>query len=220
MTPVRSSVALAFVLPLAATSAAADESKATEVGEQDALSGDSKQMGLHTPRGRAIYHADETFGAALDTRRRSFVLEAAVGWGPEGNLGIVFGFLPKALHGVEFYGGFGIEANPAYQISGAVRFLFNIYGFRPYVGVGYFYKNAFVVDTFAHNVFAEVGYSFKLGPTRHLTVGGGVARVLYVGARNTSILRSPEIDESKLQAQLDEAVGFRPVFALRFSHAF
>lgn len=180
----------------------------------------AKGLGVHTPRGRTLYREGETFETVVDSRRRIFVMEAAAGYGPEGNLGLVLGWLPKALHGVEFYGGVGVEVNPAWHASGAVRFLFSVHGFRPYIGAGYFYKDLFVTKVYAHNAFVEVGHSWKLGPTYHLTIGIGLARLLSVGVRKDSPLRTAEVNPAGLGEQLDGVAPYRPTIALRFSRAF
>lgn len=180
----------------------------------------SKDLGLHSPRGRRIYRDEADIESVVDSRGRVFVIEAAAGAGPEGNLGMVFGWMPKEIHGVEFYGGAGIEVNPAYRLSGAVRFLFNIHGYRPYLGLGYFFKDAYVIDTYAHNAFLEAGYSVKLGATNHLAFGLGIARLLYTGVRADSVLRTPEVNAASLEEQIDAVPRWLPMFAVRFSRAF
>ncbi len=179
-----------------------------------------KDVGVHTPRGRRIYGDEEPLEHILDSRRRIFVIEAVAGSGPEGNLGLVLGWMPKQIKGVEFFGGVGLDIGPAVHVSGATRFLFNIRGVRPYVGVGYFYKGAFAIETYSHNAFVELGHSWKLGPTNHLTVGAGVARLLYTGVSEDSPLRAPNVDPAALEAQRKLVPTYLPLFAARFSRAF
>jgi hypothetical protein len=180
----------------------------------------AKSLGLHTPRGRAIYRPDQLFSDIVDSRRRIFVIEAAAGLGPEGNLGLVFGYMPKQIHGIEFYGGVGAEANPAYRVTGAVRLLFNIKGYRPYFGAGYIYKDAYAIGTFSHNGFLEAGYSLKLKSTNHLTLGLGISRLAYAGVRASSALRGPEVDAASLEEQIKRIPPYQPLFVVRVSHAF
>lgn len=182
--------------------------------------GGAKSLGIHTPHGRAIYRPDETFADIVDSRRRIFVIEAAAGLGPEGNLGLVAGYMPKQIHGIEFYGGAGFEANPAYRVTGAVRFLFNIRGYRPYFGAGYFFKNAYEIDTYSHNGFLEAGYSFKLKSTNHLTIGMGISRLVYAGVRKSSVLRGPDVDAASLEEQIRRIPPYQPLLVVRVSHAF
>ncbi len=180
----------------------------------------SKDLGIHTPRGRALYRSDATVEAAVDSRRRIFVIEAVAGAGPEGNLGLVFGWMPKAVKGLEFYGGAGFEWNPAAHVSGAVRYLFNVRGHRPYVALGYFYKDLYEIDTYAHNAFLEVGYSLKLGPTNHLSIGAGLARLVAAGVRADSDLRTADVEPASIDAELAAIPRYLPLAAARFSRAF
>lgn len=231
----RRAAALAAAVWLAAPAALADEREEEKEEEEETSperraeedregSGEdvqgAKSLGVHTPRGRAIYRPDQIFHDIVDSRRRIFVIEAAAGWGPEGNVGLVFGWMPKVIHGIEFYGGAGLEANPAYRITGAVRFLFNIKGYRPYVAAGYFFKDAWVIDTYAHNGFLELGYSFKLKSTNHLTIGLGLARKLHVGVRPQSVLRTGEVDQESLEDQIKRVPPYMPMGVVRVSHAF
>lgn len=216
----RRAMLVALALLGAAPAAAASEPEREGREGSGKLVQGAKGFGLHSPRGRTIYRTEETFEDIVDSRRRIFVMEAQAGYGPEGNLGLVFGWMPKALHGVEFYGGAGVEINPAVHVSGAVRFLFNIRGYRPYVGVGYFYKDLFVTDVYAHNAFVEAGYSWKVGPTYHFTLGIGVARLLHTGVRAGSVLRGADVDAAQLERQIDDVLPYRPIVAFRFSRAF
>jgi hypothetical protein len=183
-------------------------------------SAESKVVGLHSPRGRNIYRSEAELGGVVDSRGRVFVIEAAAGAGPEGNLGIVVGWMPKAIHGLEFYGGAGYSVNQAIHVSGAARLIFNIGGYRPYVGLGYFYKDSYAIETHTHNAFAEIGYSLKLGPTNHLSLGLGLARLLHTGVRHHTPLRSPEVNQASLNEQVASIPPYLPMFTARFSRAF
>jgi hypothetical protein len=210
---------VAVILAVVPTSVAHAEEDPSRVGS-GTFNAESKDVGLHSPRGRRIYRSEAELGGVVDSRRRIFVIEAAAGAGPEGNLGIVLGWMPKAIHGLEFYGGAGFEINPAIHVTGAARFLFNICGYRPYLALGYFYKDAYAIETFTHHVFLEGGYSLKLGPTNHLSLGLGVARLLYTGVRNGSPLRTREVDQTSLAEQIDSLPPYLPMFVARFSRAF
>jgi hypothetical protein len=204
----------------AAPGARAEEPSEPKEGVGGAPGAFSKDVGLHSPRSRRIYHDEEWFEHVVDNHRRILVMEAVAGAGPEGNLGLVLGWMPRVLKGVELYGGAGLEANPAIRLSGAARFLFHVNGYRPYVALGYFYKDAFVIETYAHNAFLEAGHSWRLGPTKHITVGLGVARLLHAGVRQGSPLRTSDVDPAKLDAQLAAIPRYLPMVAVRFSRAF
>lgn len=180
----------------------------------------AKNHAVASPRGKRIYEADERFGTVLDQDQRDFVMEAAVGLGPEGNLGLLLGWLNKPIRGLEYYAGIGFESNPARHYTGAVRYVFNIEGYRPYIGVGYLFKDLYVLQTYSHNAFAEIGYSFKLHQTHRLTVGAGVRYIAHVGIRDSSPLRDDDVDPVLLAEQDDDLVRFIPTIALRFSRAF
>lgn len=180
----------------------------------------AKQFGVATPEGRHIYGPDEQFGSVSNTANRDFVVEVAVGAGPEGNLGVLLGWLNQPIRGLEWYAGVGVEANPATQYTGAVRYLFNIEGYRPYVGVGYLYKDLTTLRTYTHNVFGEVGYSWKVHRTYHLTLGVGVRRILYLGIRDDSPLAGPDVDPALLDGERERMTRWVPTIALRFSRAF
>jgi hypothetical protein len=218
------SVALALALaaaPEAAAETAEDEQEPDpRAGSGAETSVHAKDLGLHSPRGRRIYREEESFLEVLDSHRRIFIIEAAAGAGPEGNLGLVLGWMPKQIKGIEFFGGAGIDLGPAVYVSGAVRFLFNIRGVRPYLGAGYFYKDAYRIETYAHNAFLELGHSWKLGPTNHLSVGLGVARILHTGVKAASPLRTPDVDPASLDEQIRAVPRYLPMASARFSRAF
>ncbi|MCA9628257.1 MAG: hypothetical protein KC766_11350 [Myxococcales bacterium] len=181
---------------------------------------DAKDYRISTPGGHAIYDEQETFADAVDQRSRRFVVEAAVGAGPEGNVGMLLGYINWPVRGLEYYLGFGLESNPARQYTGAVRYLFNIDGYRPYVSLGYLFKDAYALGTYTHNVFGEVGYSWVLHRTYHLTAGVGVRRILSVQVRDDSPLRGSDVDPQLLDDEIDGIARWVPTFALRFSRAF
>ncbi len=180
----------------------------------------AKDYRLSSPGGRSIYDAQETFAEAVDQRSRRFVVEAAIGAGPEGNVGMLLGYINFPVRGLEYYLGFGLESNPARQYTAAVRYLFNIEGYRPYVSLGYLFKDAYALGTYTHNLFGEVGYSWVLHRTYHLTAGIGVRRILSVHVREDSTLNASDVDPQLLDAELDDIARWVPTFALRFSRAF
>jgi hypothetical protein len=181
---------------------------------------ESKQYGVSTPAGRDIYRTRTTFSEAKDTRDRDFVIEVAVGSGPEGNLGILLGWINKPVRGLEYYLGFGYEVTPSRHYTGAVRYLFNIDGWRPFIGAGYLYNDAYALRTYSHNVFAELGYSWVLHHTYHLTLGLGVRRILHVGVHDDSLLHGRDVDQAWLERELEAISPWVPQAALRFSRAF
>lgn len=179
-----------------------------------------KEHGLHSPSGRRIYGADESFEDLIDTRLRRFVVEAAVGSGPEGNIAALLGFLNWPLRGLEYYGGFGLELNPCRSYTAATRYAFNIQGYRPYVGVGYLFRDVYEVGTYSHSAFLELGYSWVLHRTYRLTAGAGVRYLAHIGLREDSPLRGPQIDEALLLDETERVFPWTPTLALRFSRAF
>lgn len=180
----------------------------------------AKDYRLSSPGGRSIYDQDETFGEVVNQHSRRFVVEAAIGAGPEGNVGMLLGYINFPVRGLEYYLGFGLESNPARQYTGAVRYLFNFDGYRPYVSLGYQFKDAFALGTYSHNVFGEVGYSWVLHRTYHLTAGVGVRRILSVHVREDSTLKGSDVDPQLLDEELNDVAPWVPTFALRFSRAF
>jgi hypothetical protein len=185
-----------------------------------ASSAAAKSVGYRTPGGREIYDRRDRFGAATHTHTRQFVLEVAVGAGPEGNLGLLLGWLNKPIRGLEWYAGIGFEVNPARHYTGSVRYMFNIDGYRPYIGAGYLFHDLYEVGTYSHNVFGEVGYSWVVHRTYHLTLGIGVRRILHIGVRSDSTLRAADVDQALLDEQIESVAPWVPTLALRFSRAF
>ena len=179
-----------------------------------------KNHGVSSPGGKEIYKPGETFAEIVDSDTRYFVVETAIGAGPEGNLGILLGLINQPVKGLEFYAGFGVESNPARNYTGTARYMFNIDGYRPYVGLGYMYKDLFELRTFSHSLFAETGYKWVIGRTYHLTASIGIRRILHVGIRNDSPLLADDVDPVLLQEQQDNISRWTPLIALRFSRAF
>jgi hypothetical protein len=180
----------------------------------------AKEIGFRSPGGREIYDENEQFGGVTETGRRQFVIEVAVGAGPEGNLGVLLGWINQPVRGLEWYAGAGLEVNPAIHYTLGSRYLFNIDGYRPYVGAGYLYNDLYELRTYSHEVFAEVGYSWVLHDTYHLTAGIGVRHILYIGIRSDSPLRDSDVDPALLEEQRDDVSPWVPTAALRFSRAF
>lgn len=181
----------------------------------------AKSYAFRTPSGRSIYDDTETVGEVLDQDQRQFVVEAAVGAGPEGNLALVAGWLMPQVKGLELYAGVGVEAAPAVHFTLSLRYLMNFGGYRPYVGAGYLLNLLTDLGTASQNVFAEVGYSWALFHTYHLTLGVGVRYLLRVDVVDEdSILASPQVDPRFLEEQIDGIAPWVPTVALRFSRAF
>jgi len=180
----------------------------------------AKEIGVNSPSGRRIYGPEETFGELCDQDTRHFVIEVAAGLGPEGNLGLLLGWLNVGVRGLELYAGVGVEANPAVHATGALRYVANIFGLRPYVSLGYLYKDTYAIDVWSHNLFGEVGYKWILHHTYHLTLGAGVRRMLAITVRDDSILLGPGSDPALLSSALDEVGRWSPMVSIRFSRAF
>jgi hypothetical protein len=180
----------------------------------------AKRYSYASPEGRSIYSPDERFGEVSDFTRRNFVLEVVTGIAPQGNLGMLLGVINIPARGVEFYAGYGVEANPAWTLSADARYLYTSDGWRPFIGVGYSYRELAALDAFSHNVFAEVGYKWLLGPTYHLTLAGGLRRAVAITVRETSPLRGADTDPDLLADAIDGARVFVPTVSLKFSRAF
>jgi hypothetical protein len=180
----------------------------------------AKDYGIHSPSGRVIYDADERFEDVTNTRLRRFVVEAAVGAGPEGNIAALVGLLNWPVRRLEYYAGFGLELNPARNYTFAVRYAFNIHGYRPYVGLGYLFKDVYEVGTYSHNAFVEAGYSWVLHQTYRVTAGLGLRYIASIGIKDDSPLRGAHIDQALLADETDRVFPLTPTLALRFSRAF
>jgi hypothetical protein len=180
----------------------------------------AKEYGIHSPAGRRIYDLDERFENISNTRLRRFVVEAAAGSGPEGNLAALVGFLNFPVRGLEYYAGFGFELNPSRNYTFAVRYAASIHGYRPYVSIGYLFRDVYEVGTYSHSAFLEAGYSWVLHQTCRLTAGLGVRYLASIGIRDDSPLRGTHIDPELLAVETDQVFPFTPTLALRFSRAF
>lgn len=180
----------------------------------------AKDFGLHTPSGRQIYDRDEEFANVANTRQRRFVVEAAAGAGPEGNVAALVGLLNWPVRRLDLYAGFGYEANPSRHYTLSARYTFNLNGFRPYVGAGYLYNDLYRLGTFTHETFAEIGYTWVIHDTFRFSIGLGTRYRVYLGVRDASLLSSEQTDPDLLSEQADSVVPWVPTLALRFSRAF
>ncbi len=181
---------------------------------------EAKSFGIRSPSGRTIYDDHETFGEVVPQNTRQFVVEAAIGIGPEGNLAVVGGWLMPQVKGLEMYAGVGVEANPAIHFTFALRYLMNFGGYRPYVGLGYLLNRLTKTGTISQNAFFEVGYSWKIFHTYHLTVGFGARRILHITVEDESPLAAPDVDKAFLDEQIENVTPWLRTFAVRFSRAF
>ena len=181
---------------------------------------EGRRYAAGSPGGRPIYTVDETFQDAVNQNRRRFVLEMVVGSGPEGNLGVLLGFINFPVRGLEYYAGFGYEFNPSRQYTASVRYVFNIEGYRPYASLGYLYRSVYTLRSYDHDLFAELGYKWVIHRTHHLTAGVGLRRILYIGIHEDSTLREDDVDPVLLAEQKRAVNGWIPTFVLRFSRAF
>jgi hypothetical protein len=180
----------------------------------------AKEVGIRTPGGRTVYDTNEAFSQVFDTRKRRFVVETVAGVTPEGNIGMLIGWINQPVRGFEYYAGFGYEVNPALALTLSARYVFNISGFRPYVSLGYAYKDLTGIGTFNHNVFGEIGYSWVLHQTYHLSAGVGARRIVYIGIKEDSPLAAPDVDPAFLASETDNVSRWAPLISLRFSRAF
>jgi hypothetical protein len=178
----------------------------------------AKKFGLNTP-GRTIYDGTETFEEVLDQNRRKWVVEVALGNGPEGNVGIALGYLSNKPQGLEFYLGYGTRTGPSLHTSAAVRYFLPFLRYRGYVGSGYSLQRNTKIGFGTHNTFAEVGYKWILRHTFHMTISVGGQRRLDTFTESGSVFDGPDIDPELLQRQIDESADYRVLFALRFSRA-
>jgi len=180
----------------------------------------AKDYGVHSPSGRRIYDDSEQFAEISNTRLRRFVVEAAVGAGPEGNVAALVGLLNWPVRHLGVYAGFGLELNPARHYTATVRYDFNFYGYRPFLAVGYLYNQVYRLGTFSHDVFTETGYTWVFHRTYRLTLGVGVRYRTYLGIEDDSPLNGEQIDQDLLAEQRASVFPWVPTFALRFSRAF
>ncbi len=180
----------------------------------------AKDVGINTPSGRRTYTKTERFEELVDHRQRILVSEVAVGLGPEGNLAILLGWLNFPIRHLDLYAGFGVEGNPAVQYTLATRYGFNFDGVRPYIALGYLYKDTYAVGITSRNAFLEIGHTWVLHRTYRLSLGGGVRHVLSRRIAADSLLAEPDTDRELLDEQLQTAGRWIPLVALRFSRAF
>jgi hypothetical protein len=181
----------------------------------------AKDFGVKSPSGRQIYGLDETFGEVLDQNRRVAVVEVTAGAGPEGTIGMLLGWLlPRPFKGLELYAGVGIEANPAVHFTGTVRYYANLWGYRPFVALGYLYQIQTAILTHSHHVFAEAGYKWVLAHTYHLHIGAGVRYMAHLAVLPDSPLHDPDVDRDFLDRELKDTTRWLPTVAVRFSRAF
>lgn len=180
----------------------------------------AKDYGLHSPSGRQIYDDGEEFADVANTRLRRFVVEAAIGAGPEGNVAALVGLLNWPVRNLDLYGGFGLELNPARHYTLAARYTLKLGGYRPYVSAGYLYNDVYRLGTYTHELFAELGYTWVIHDTFRLSLGVGTRYRMYLGIRDDSLLRGDAVDPDLLSEQRDSVFPWVPTVALRFSRAF
>jgi hypothetical protein len=178
----------------------------------------AKKVGLSTP-GRTIYENSETFAEVLDQNRRKWVVEVALGNGPEGNLGIALGYLSNKPQGLEFYLGYGTRTGPSLHTSAAFRYFLPFLRYRGYLGGGYTLQQDTKIGFGTHNAFSEVGYKWILRHTFHMTVSAGVQQRLASYITDDSVFNDPDVDRDFLQREIDESADYRFLFTLRFSRA-
>ncbi len=180
----------------------------------------AKESGFSSPQGRRIYGPDERFDEVLDQHDRHFVIEAVIGHGPEGNLGMTLGWLLPDVPGLELYAGLGYAVGPGFNISGAARYYANLGGFRPFLSLGYIQQQLTALGTVNHNVFAEIGHKWVVHTTYHVTIGVGMRYIGAVVVTSGSPLRRSDVDPDLLNDSLDDVARWAPLVALRFSRAF
>ena len=182
--------------------------------------GHAKEFKFSSP-GRTIYKTSETFGAALDHNRRRFVMEVALGTGPEGNLGVSLGYLLNRPRGLELYVGLGTRYGPVLHQTLSARYFARFFGaFRPYVGLGYLSQRHTALGLVSHSAYAETGHKWVLRRTYHVTLSLGLQRFLVRELDADSVLHGPENDPDFLARELDAVAPYRLLLALRFSRAF
>lgn len=178
----------------------------------------AKRLGFSTPS-RTIYDQTEKFSTTLDQNRRKWVVEVALGSGPEGNLGVTLGYLLNIPQGFELYAGLGTRSGPVQHSSAAFRYFLPFLRYRGYVGGGYIFQSHSRIGLWSHSTFGEAGFKWILGHTFHMTLSVGAQRILHHTVRD-GVLTGPDIDPDRLDEQLDSIAKWRPMAALRFSRAF
>lgn len=180
----------------------------------------AREFGIQSPSGRRIYTPRERFDELVEHRRRIIVSEVAVGAGPEGNLALLLGCLNLPVRRLDLFAGVGLEANPAALFTGSARYTFHFGPVRPYVALGYLYKDTYAVGVHSHNVFAEIGHTWVLHRTLRFSLGVGLRRILYTGLDGGSALLGPDADPAAVQREIDDIWPWLPLGAIRFSRAF
>ena len=89
----------------------------------------AKEFGFSTPS-RSIYEENEKFSTTIDQNRRKWVVEVAVGSGPEGNLGVALGYLANVPQGFELYIGTGTRTGPIQHSTAAFRYFLPFLRYR------------------------------------------------------------------------------------------
>jgi hypothetical protein len=200
----RAPAAVAFALALVA------------VGARDS---EAKELKFSSP-GRSIYKSNETFGAALDQGMRTFVMEVAMGSGPEGNLGVTLGWLLNRPEGLEFYAGFGVRIAPAWHYTVATRYFLPFLRYRSYVGGGYVLQRLTNLGVRSHSGFGEIGHKWIIRRTYHMTLSLGFQRMISRSIVEGSFLDGPKVDPDYRDEQLDSIHANRYLLCLRLSRAF
>ena len=180
----------------------------------------AKDHGLKSPSGRQIYQPHDRFGEALNQRSRILVAETAIGSGPEGNLALLLGWLNVPIRRLDLYAGIGVEANPAIRFTLSGRYTLSVNGFRPYLALGYLFKNAYAIGSRSHSGYLELGHAWNITQTHRLSLGIGLRRILTTKLDANSPLRAPELDQDLTRQQLETIDPWQPMLALRFSRAF
>jgi hypothetical protein len=180
----------------------------------------AKENGFASPHGRRIYGPNETFGTASSLRRRRLVAETVVGVAPEGHLGVSLGVLDVGVEGLDLYVGGGVEFNPSRQFTSSVRYGFDVWWFRPYLAVGYAYRDLYAIGGYSHNLSGELGVGWDARPTLRVSLGVGVRRLLHFGLHPDSPLLQGYTDYALLDHERSSLHRYTPIVALRFSRSF
>jgi len=180
----------------------------------------AKRHGVASPSGRDIYRMEESVEEVKNQSSRKFVVELATGLAPEGNLGLLLGWLNQPIKGIELYAGFGAELTPSRNYTASIRYMWNLSGYRPYISSSYVFRDLYEIGSFSHNAAVEAGYKWVLHRTYHLTLGVGLRRIVHIGRREDSPLNEPYIDQELLASQEAAVAPYAPTVALRFSRAF